>query len=656
MARVLSLAALLLILGIVVAVILPGCCDHAYPPLQPGEDPFDQVTTVALGSSGAGAVATPLPSRSYKRCIRIPPTPIWTPIPPIAKVHPLLDSLLTSPGARRETLLVSFRDTLHVPRFPLVDYSLPLADSYNQSALRRIGSLIQVIQRSRAAQYHSDSLDLAQHFGARLIEKYWIAQAWLAEIPLAKVSTLRARPNILYIQPRRGGEHPPQCPTPEPSPCPPGAGVDNNTTNDVSDGRCQIGSDPYFNAGLGYGRIALLDNGVQSTHPAFQRTSPAVFGVLRDAVAVPLPSPSPSTTDCSSSSLADPFDHGTKSAAILTSGPVPTACFRGVTQALVDCYNVFDGNNSLVADAALRSIECAMAWGDPVIVAELQNEGPSYAAIGDMADNAFDSGRRVIAAVGNDPGSATGATPAGVPADARKAIGVGAVVVGGTTTIAGQRWAETDDHRFKPELQGPTNTETASSQSPSRYGYHTGTSGSTPYVAGAASLLANWLHNAGTNDPGATYAQLILAGTKTGPFAKSKVGAGPVQLPTSGTAAFGKVALDPCGCEVDVPILVESGVTEMDAALWWPERAQVSSNGMLVDTHNDVDAAILDPNGNAMGTPSDGAPGVFERTSYPPPGSVSGGILMTGTWKLKIRSKTLRDPPQKVYWAVALRH
>ncbi|HET9232547.1 MAG TPA: S8/S53 family peptidase [Candidatus Eisenbacteria bacterium] len=648
------LATLIAIIG-TITLVKSHPCQRTPPPLQPYEDPYDQITTVALGSSGLSAVTQALPEGAYKSCYAFPPFPAQKWITAKLKIHPALLPLLQNPGARRETLLVTFVDTVHATPFPRVNHDIPLTEPSNLAALAGIDTLIQKIRSRRAGAYDLDSLDLVVNFNAHLIEKYWIVQAWLLTLPLDQVLPLAARPRVLYIQPRRGGEQPPQCPAPGSTPCPTPAPADGNAANDVANGRCRIASDPYFDAGLGGSRIALLDAGVLRTHNAFTAST---FGILRDAVAWPL-SANPGITDCTPTEIADPFDHGTKSAAILIGGPWPSACFRGVTRATLDVFRVFDGSNSLVPDAAIKSMQCAVALGVPVIVAEMQSYGPSYAAIGDMADQAFDMGHRIIAAVGNDPGSTTTSLAPAVPADARKAIAVGARLVTSDLTIAGQRWGETADHRIKPEIQAPTNAQVASSAGPSAVSYYTGTSGSTPFAAGAASLMTQWLKNAGTNDPGATYVQLILGGKRSGPFplptpglsAADQIGAGALTLPTDGTGVFGKIALDPCGCEVDIPIDVGAGFREIQAALWWPERAEVS-NGALVDTHSDVNLKILDPNGVEQGTPSNGAPGVFERMVHAPPS----GNLSSGTWKLRVSGKTLRRPPQKVYWAVALRH
>jgi serine protease AprX len=619
--------------------LAPGCafpgCTHLSPPVDPGEDPFDIITRVSFDNGGAGAVTEPLDASRYRwsgcACF-LPSFPRRTAIRPSDKLHPRLAKWLLNHQARRETLLVTFRDTVRVPRFPRVDVRLPRSDPANQVTLAQIRARIRDFETRRSAQYSADSLDLATAFDARVIRKYWLVQALLVEMPLDKVDSLVSRPQVLFVQPLRGGEPPPQ----GGSYCD-GSSPDNNSGNNVSEGRRQIASDAYLEAGLGYGWIALLDTGVRGSHIAFAR-SPSPLRLVNDMVPVEAP--------CGHPGAPDLCNHGTMSAAILTGEPVPDESFGGVTRATLDCLNVFDSACELDPDAAVRGIECAVAMGDPLIVAEMQNYGTPLAAVGQEADNAFALGHMIVAAAGNQ-----GPQPLGVPADARGAIAVGAFKIDTGSQLAGQRYGTTADGRLKPEIQAPTGAETGCGNSDTSIGYHNGTSGATPFAAGAASLAANWLASAGSHDPGQAYAQLILAGRIEGPFRIDVAGAGPVQLPAHGDGRFGKVSLDRCWRKVEIPIPIASkDVVRLEAALWWPERAVVDAMGNLVDTHNDINLSLVDPAGNVVKA-SDGAPGVFERVTF-----AAGGARpdLAGEWKLRIEARTLNLAPQTVYWTAAL--
>ena len=118
-------------------------------------------------------------------------------------------------------------------------------------------------------------------------------------------------------------------------------------------------------------------------------------------------------------------------------------------------------------------------------MAEMQGGGSDTSAISTAADSAFDAGAVVIAANGNNgPNSSTVNTPA----NAHKVIGVGNFDVQTLSQIQSQSRGPAPDNRFKPDIQAPTNTETASNSSDSALRVFGGTSGATPYAAGAGNF------------------------------------------------------------------------------------------------------------------------------------------------------------------------
>ena len=173
-----------------------------------------------------------------------------------------------------------------------------------------------------------------------------------------------------------------------------------------------------------------------------------------------------------------------------------------------------------------------------------------------------------------------------------------------------------------------------------------GTSGATPYAAGAAALLRNWLRGASFSiDPGQVYAQLILSGQQPYPFNNTS-GAGPLRLPTDGWAWWGKVSVGN-GQTIDIPLQI-SGTrpNTLDGALWWPEWAFQFPLLGRVEVHNDIDLYLVDPAGVVRAS-SVSIPSVFERAR------VSGRVA-SGTWKLRIRGYNVTGS-QTVYWAAHVR-
>ena len=539
------------------------------------------------------------------------------------KIHPLLRKWLAErKGDETEQLIISFRDDINIPRFPQPETEQTRKSSANKRALRQADKLIEEIKEHRAAQYEKTIRELREIYNCKVRETFWLINAVLVQMPLSPVAELAKREDVQFIEPRHSGEKPPQ---------------NANANDDVDDGRARIDSDPYFNLGLNGGFIGLLDTGVRFTHTQFN--SPSHIDFRRDCVN--------GGANCTAGAGFNPNDdcwnHGTSSAAIITANANQGNAFRGVTGVTLDSFKVYPaGCGGLDAAAAVRGFQAAVAVLDRVIVAEMQGSGDDLSAISRAADAAFDAGAVIIAANGNN---GPGASTVNTPANAHKVIGVGNFDVQTQNQVNSQSRGPAPDGRFKPDIQAPTNTETASSASDTALKLFGGTSGATPYAAGAAALLRNWLRGTSFSiDPGQVYAQLILSGQQPYPFNNTS-GAGPLRLPTNGWAWWGKVSISN-GQTIDIPLGISgNSPNTLDGALWWPETA-FQIFGIRIEVHNDVDLHLVDPRGVVRAS-SISIPSVFERAR------VSGAVA-AGTWKLRIRGYNVNGT-QTVYWAAHVR-
>jgi serine protease AprX len=531
---------------------------------------------------------------------------------PPEKIHPVLRTLLDERAADdREQILIQLRDDMTLPRFPEPAMDEPRESETNRAVTQRTEELIGEITDRRAENYERLTRELSESYESEVLETYWLVNAMLVELPLAAVRDLAEREDVLSVEPRYTGEEPPQNPNPN---------------DDVDDGRRLINSDPYFNFTGAW--IGLLDTGVRFTHTQFN--NPSHIDFRRDCVN--------GGADCNTGPNLNPNDdfwnHGTSSAGIITANANQGNAFRGVTRIQLDSWKVYP-NTGLDQAAAVRAFENAVPALDRVIVAEMQGAGDDLSTISQAADRAFDLGSVIIAANGNF-GPASGTVNA--PANAHRVIGVGNFDVQTLTQINSQSRGPTRDGRFKPDIQAPTNSETASNASDTALQTFGGTSGATPYAAGAAALSLNFLLSIQFPiDPGQVYAYLILSGERVAYDNTS--GAGPLRLPTDGLVFFGRVSMAN-GARIDLPLNMGGGFNVLDAALWWPEFAD--------GVHNDIDLYVLNPSG-AVVTGSIRVDSVFEKAR------VTGAPLAPGNWIVRIHGFNVPGGSQTVYWAAHVR-
>jgi len=615
---------LIVIAAVVLAASAMGCAPmmettqktggDIYNPYGVKIDPVNRVQSAAISKDAKG-----LPGKAYN----IPAKNMYVDrkrekkdddggeTRPISKVSPVLQEWLRTRKADEPVeIIVTFQEDLQIPRLPELGEKESREKGKNMRA-----EAIQKLKRMRE-ESHARTLKMMAEYGEfKPSESFWIVNSVVGSVRIADVKRLAEFKEIVYLQPVEGGEKPPQ---------------DANNNNDAQDGRARIVSDPYFNLGLTNPWIGLLDTGVRDTHDMFN--SPDHIAWMRDCV-----NGGNSCNDTSDPNF-DPTDfawnHGTSSAGILTGNNRRGIQYRGVTEIRTDSWQIYTAAGLNTA-AAVRAIQAGIAAFDKVLVGEIQANESETGTIATAADNAYDAGIIFVAANGNfGPNASTVRSP-GI---AHKVIGVGAFMTDGGSQYNNQGRGPAADSRYKPDIQAPTWSETASNASDTALKVFTGTSCATPFAAGAAMLARNWLRQFGTYDNGQTYAFMILYGQNEWPY-DNTVGAGPIQMATNGHAWWGKVSVGNF-VNIDIPINIGSGKRDLDAALWWPESA--------AQTHNDIDVHLIDPSGvgRAKGY---SAVSVFERTGV-------NGTLQPGRWLVRIRGYSVPTGSQTVYWAIHVRN
>jgi serine protease AprX len=548
---------------------------------------------------------------------------------PLSRIHPLVEQWLSTKAADDMVeVIVSVKEYMKIPRFPEPDIAQSREEGINRKAIERSRELVDQLIDKRKEFNRTLNRYIADHQG-KMIEEYWLVPAMRVAIPVKSIQSLLKNDAILYIEPVQTNDYPP---------------ANGNTNDDVDDARALIQSDAYFNQGLTSGWIGLLDSGVHRTHQLL--ASPSRIALWRDCTS--------GNANCTGGNPDDAcWNHGTSAAAIISGNNNQGNPQRGVTGIQVDAWKVYPDstdaagncNGGLNTTATINGFQQAVSWFDRVIVAEMQGSGNESSAIAQAADAAFDAGSAVIAANGNNgPNAGT----VNVPAIAHKVIGVGGFDTESGTQYANQSRGPTGDNRFKPDIQTPNNSETASTGcafgvpctplSDSANRVFGGTSGAVPYGGAAAALARNWMRRVGQVDPGHVYARLIVAGQTPYPFDNIS-GAGRIRLPINGFSWWGKVSVAHHET-VEIPLNVtRESANNLDGAIWWPETAA---------NHNDIDLRIVSPSGAVMDS-SISIPSVFERVR-------AAGNVATGSWKLRIYGYSVSGGRQTIYYNATVRH
>jgi serine protease AprX len=580
----------------------------SYNPYGVAVDPLNMINSVMIDANGSPTqymqTTLTLDNFSY---VTFPhdPKPDDFPPPQLPKISPVLTGWLqTNSLSQQVPLIVTFVDKARIPLLPELT-----SDAERGTPSNRLSQAVAEVSRNRLAAQAPMLQSLHSYADFSLVEQYWLVNAAQVSAQLGAVQGLSQSPDVAYIQPVEGGELPP-------------------IENQVDEGRTLIVSDPYYNLGLTAPWIGLIDTGVRASHVLFN--APSHLAWLRDCVN--------GGGDCNGVlnpgfDTSDGWNHGTSTAAIITGNNRLGNDYRGVTAVSLDSWKVYPNGVGLNSAAAIRAIQNAVTASDKVLVGEMQAAETENGAIATAADNAYNAGAIFVSANGNNgPNAGT----VNSPAIAHKVLGVGGFMVDTLAQYNGQSRGPATDGRYKPDIQTPTWSETASDANDTALQVFTGTSGATPYASAAAMLGRNWLRQFGIYDNGQTYAFMILYGQHNYPY-DNTVGAGPLKMEVNGWGYWGKLAVLN-GQTIDIPINVPAGRQNFEGALWWPET--------VLQPHNDLDLFLVDPTGvvRASGV---SAPSIFERATV-------AGPLAVGTWKVRIRGYSVPTFVQVVYWAAAV--
>lgn len=261
--------------------------------------------------------------------------------------------------------------------------------------------------------------------------------------------------------------------------------------------------------------VAVIDTGVYPDHGAFAPRATSIRGAVFHQAAQRYPgySDNPSDPD-------DQQGHGTFVAGmVFAQGPPAYPNRRGVAYGIDRLYNLkagfrttLNGGSSLLSDL-MAAVDWALSQADPPEVfnysygADTTSDDDSWARYWDAVVGTF--GKTVTISAGN---SGPNAYSLGSPGIAYNAIGVANVDSRGSVSraddvIAGSSSrGPTAGGRRKPDLAAPgTSINLPSTYGPGLWYRVTGTSFSSPAIAGAAALLID----AGVADPRAVKAVLI---------------------------------------------------------------------------------------------------------------------------------------------------
>lgn len=554
----------------------------------------------------------------------------------------------------RIALLVTWKEDGPNPPLPAFRRDLPVTAAENlaitNERLRRMESF--ATSRRAAQQKKLDALGAAS-FDEK--ESFTAANCMHLETTVGGIRRLLTDPDVLQIELALRTAAPPTIP------------------QTVANGRAMMKTDFWiaqFAQPVGpfpgylarsWLRFGLIDTGVRSTHTLLASR----IAVLRDCYN------GTNLSNCGIGTNLDPadhLDHGTAVAAIVSGTGNLGNDQQGVGFYYIDSYKV--SYDSIGADdqlATLRAFAAAEAFGDEVVLAEVQFDSSFDGGVAQAADVAFRQyGITVVAPIGNGTSGGFATNAPRSPGLARNVLGVGAVDVATGLHIISFSQGPTSDGRIKPDIQAPTGVVTASNASDValRSTPFGGTSAAGAFAGGMALVLWNLENNGGSgpiaDQGGLAYADAIRSGSESGPLYNNVDGAGLVRTAGSwcenGTGgAEGEVTFGPSSNFFDIDLLAMNipaystwdPVThtgdhcavnnQVDAAIWWSESA--------ADEHLQINMFLVNGSGQVVALGND-PHNVWQKVRY------RLAALGAGDWHLRLASTAIPDHEVRCYYSV----
>ena len=576
------------------------------------------------------------------------------------KISTLLrEKIGSAQNGDRADVVFNLKDDIQLQRFPKLG-DVERGTSEYESALKSRLSVIDGLTKQRSEQAKGFLDSLGRRVSAKLIETNWVANTPLVNMELLDIPDVAGLDSVLFVSLNEGENFPQQ-------------GVDLDVDNDILDVSQQLRTDPYDKNNLRSGYIGVIDSGTRLTHDMLDDNPSDWAGDCVNGGATcwgdgGAPNGSAGAS-FPSHNVADCNPHGVPIIAGIGGSDDLGAELRGITRITTDSWKVANNCGSFPSSAITRAIQKSITSFDDVISNSYGGWPTNADGLSSGAterDNAYDLGLIVIASSDNEAchagadandgfngtscGDAVTRAPAiqfdennarmnepafttvGHSASAHKILTVGAHEVDPLCNSGGIQSnvcsysgrGPTADGRYKPDILGYTNYESADITADNTTRNMGGTSGATPTIAAMAQMYNNWMEKGTSNaswlTPGHVYAALLASGEHTTQWEGSYdyigvepgiaqlniEGVGRPKMAVNGTSYIGSATMKKTGDVATINLNVPKDACGIKAAIWWPEDAS--------QQHNDIDLLIKNQKSQVISAAMSGN-SVWERAS-----------------------------------------